>query len=350
MENFFVKIAIFSSPYDNVRLNQKFYFASNFPQSYKFRMNWILLATAAQFLNALVALIDKRIVTDDKILPRPFVYAFYTCLISGIWVIIYVISLLPFDFIDALHLPTFSHVLRPTLGVVALSFLAAYTFFTALVSMFTAFRTANASDVVPVVGATSAIVSFGLGYFFLHTPISHNFALGITLLAGGTYLVSRFHFPLKTAMVAMHAGIFFAIHYVSLKGLFMVTTFDDGFFWSRIAFMLYALSLLMVPDFLEKITEQTKSTTKQAGFLIFTNKIIAGVSTILILKATDLGDVAVVQALGGLQFVFVFILGIFFSSHIKKVKTGEKYHSETVFQKVFFITLIVIGFVVLFNG
>ncbi len=51
-------------------------------------MNWILLAVAAQFINAIVALIDKHIVSDEKKFPKPFVYAFYTCLISGVWVVV----------------------------------------------------------------------------------------------------------------------------------------------------------------------------------------------------------------------------------------------------------------------
>lgn len=311
-------------------------------------MNWILLAVVAQFLNAFVALFDKKIVSDDKILPRPFVYAFYTCLIAGIWIVVYFFSLLPFV-PNWAHIPSFDNVLRPTLEVVALSFLSAYTFFTALVSMFTALRTADASDVVPVVGATSAIASFGLGYFFLNGSISPNFVVGIVLLSIGTFLVSRFHFSFKTALVAIHAGVFFAFHYVAIKGLFMVTTFDDGFFWSRVAFMLYALSLLLVPNFFEKIQEQTKVTTRRAGYLIIVNKIIAGISTILILKATDLGDVAVVQALGGLQFVFILLLGIFFTSKVTKISTGEVIKRETLLQKTLFVGIIAWGFLVLFR-
>lgn len=312
-------------------------------------MNWILLAVGAQFLNALVALIDKRIISDDKILPRPFVYAFYTCLIAGLWIIVYFFSLLPLPF-DGLHIPSFQNVMRPTLEVVALSFLSAYTFFTALVSMFTALRTSDAADVVPVIGATSAIASFGLGYFFLHTAMSPNFGLGIILLSIGTFLVSRYSFTFKTALVAIHAGVFFALHYVAIKGLFLTTNFDDAFFWSRIAFMLFALSLLMVPSFYEKIAEQTKSSTKKAGYLILANKLIAGVSTILILKATDLGDVAVVQALGGLQFVFILLLGIFFSTQKKKtMHVGETYHYDTILQKALFVAVITIGFLVLFK-
>lgn len=309
-------------------------------------MYWIYLAVAAQFLNALTALVDKRVVSDDAILPRPFVYAFYTCIISGLWILVYAFGFFPFA--EALKIPSFDAIKRPTLEVVALAFLSAYTFFTALVSMFTALREGDASDVVPVIGATSAVASFGLSYFFLDTQLSHNFIIGIVLLAGGTFLVSRFHFHAHTAMYAIHAGIFFALHYISIKGLFVTTSFEDGFFWSRIALMLYAGSLLLIPTFYEKITEQTKITSKRAGFLILANKILAGISSIMILKATDLGDVAVVQALGGLQFIFILVIGFFFHKHVRHAVGVDRFRPELILQKVLFVTIITIGFLILF--
>jgi len=311
-------------------------------------MNWILLAVAAQFLNALVVLIDKHIVTDEKVIMRPFVYAYYTCLISGVWISVFLIGLLPFSF-GGVQLPSLANVIRPTLEVVALSFLAAYTFFTGLVSMFTALKESDASNVIPVIGATSAVASFGLGYLFLNAELSHNFMLGIVLLSIGTFLVSRFHFSYKVALIAVHAGIFFALHYVSIKGLFLVTSFDNAFFWSRAALMFYVLSLLLVPSFLEKIQKHSDTATRKTGYLILSSKVLAGVSTILILKATDLGDVAVVQALGGLQFVFILLFGIFFSMHPSKIKAGEVYRHETILQKALFVAVITIGFLVLFK-
>jgi drug/metabolite transporter (DMT)-like permease len=311
-------------------------------------MNWILLAVGAQFLNAFVALVDKHIVSDEKTLPRPFVYAFYTCLISGAWIVVYFIGFFPFAS-QTLHVPTFANVVKPTLEVVALSFLAAYTFFTALVAMFSALRDHDASDVVPVIGSVSALASFGLGYYFFNTTLSHNFALGIGLLSLGTFLVSRLRFPLSTAMIALYSGIFFALHYITLKGLFESTSFDNGFFWSRIAFVFFALTLLMIPNYFEKIKEQTKTTSKQTKYLVLGNKLLAGVSTILILKATDLGDVAVVQALGGLQFVFILLLGIFFSMRPTKLNIGETYQHDTILKKALFVTVITVGFLVLFK-
>lgn len=311
-------------------------------------MNWILLAVGAQFLNAIVAIFDKHIVSDEKTFPKPFVYAFYTCLISGIWIIVYFVGFLPI-FPSGFELPSLSNVVRPTLEVVALSFLGAYTFFTALVSMFSALKEHDTSDVVPVIGSVSALGSFGLGYFFLNQTLTPNYLLGVVLLAVGTFLVSRLRFPPKTALVAIYSGLFFALHYVSLKGLFTVTSFDNGFFWSRIAFMFFALTLLMIPTYWERVREQTKTTDSHAGFLIVSNKILAGVATILILKATDLGNVAVVQALGGLQFVFILVLGIVFSVRKSKVLSTEKYRGDVMLQKAIFVAVITIGFLVLFR-
>jgi len=312
-------------------------------------MTWIFLAVGAQLINAVVSLVDKYIVSDEKVLPRPFVYAFYTCLVSGGWIIVYAFSLLPINHIDGFSIPSIYNVARPTLEVVALSFLAAYTLFIALISMFTALRTADASDVVPVVGAVSAIGSFGLGYFFLHTQLSPNFIYGIVLLASGTFLVSRLRFPISVAMNAIHSGLFFAFYYISIKGLFTVTTFDDGFFWSRVILMLFALTLLLVPSYYTKITEVTKKAGKRAGFLILSNKILAGVSSILILKATDLGDVAVVQALGGLQFIFILLIGILIG-HKTPLSCGEGgCRKSEVVQKALFIAVISLGFVILFT-
>lgn len=310
-------------------------------------MSWILLAAGAQIINAVVAVLDKYIVTDEKILPRPFVYAFYTCLISGAWLGIFIIGLIPMS-IGGIQIPSIGNVIRPTLEVVALSFLSAYTFFIALVSMFTALKQADASDVVPVIGSVSALGSFGLGYFFLNISLSPNFIWGIALLATGTFLVSRLRFPLKVAMNAVHSGVFFALHFIAIKGLFIATTFDNGFFWSRVGFVVFALTLLLVPSYYAKISEQTKIAGSKAKVLILTTKILAGISTLLILKATDLGDVAVVQALGGLQFVFVLIIGILFAGIVPSACGEEGCRTSDVVQKALFVAIISIGFLILF--
>ncbi len=108
-------------------------------------MSWIYLAVGGQFLNAIVAVVDKYLVSDEKALPRPFVYAFYSCLVTGAWGFVFLLGYIPG--LQALGVPSLTNVTAPDLTVVAMSLLAAYTFFIALVSLYEALRMASASDV-----------------------------------------------------------------------------------------------------------------------------------------------------------------------------------------------------------
>jgi drug/metabolite transporter (DMT)-like permease len=311
-------------------------------------MTWLLLATAGQFLNAVVAILDKYIVTDKNILPRPFVYAFYTCLITGGWLIVYLFGFIPG--LQQLGTPSFLNVESPSIQVVGMSFLAAYTFFMALVSMYDALKTADASDVLPVIGAVSALSSFVMSYFFLDELLSSNFIWGVCLLMIGTLLVSQLRFTKTILLLTIHSGVFFALHYIAMKGLFMETSFDDGFFWSRIAFVLFALSLLLVPSYWAKVTEQTRSTTAKGGILVLSAKILAGIAAFMLLKATDMGEVTVVQAMDGLKFAFIILISIAFGRFIPETAGENDYTPATIVRKVSLVAIITIGFVMLFGG
>jgi len=268
-------------------------------------------------------------------------------LITASWIVVYFLGYIPG--LSELGAPSFANVQSPTIQVVGMSFLAAYTFFMALVSMYDALKSADASDVMPVIGAISALSSFGLAYLFLEAQLSSNFIWGVALLIVGTLLVSQLEFTKSIALHTIHSGLFFALHYISMKGLFQATSFDDGFFWSRIGFVLFALSLLLVPVYFEKIKEQTKSTTKKAGLLIFSTKILAGIAAFMLLKATDLGDVTVVQALDGLKYVFIIIFSLVLGKYLPHT-AGENHTSASdVIRKSLYVAIISIGFVILFS-
>ncbi|PIW96952.1 hypothetical protein COZ82_02210 [Candidatus Kaiserbacteria bacterium CG_4_8_14_3_um_filter_38_9] len=309
-------------------------------------MVWILLATAGQFINAVVVYLDKYIVTDDKALPRPFVYAFYSCLLTGGWVVIYFLVFIPS--LADIGLPNLQNISSPTIQVVSMSFLTAYTFFMALVSMFTALRKAEAVNVMPVVGTISALASFGMSYLFLQIPLTTNFIWGISVLSLGTLLVAQTLPKMETIIHVIHSGIFFALHYITMKGLFLETNFDNGFFWSRIGFVLFALSLLLVPVYYEKIREHTITLSLRTGLLMVITKILAGVSAFLILKATDLGDVAVVQALDGVKFVFILLISIFFGALLPDSVVVHVTKPREVIQRLLYVLIIVVGYFILF--
>lgn len=309
-------------------------------------MAWILLATAGQFLNALVAFLDKYIVSDDKALPRPFVYAFYSCLLTGFWVVIYIAGYIPG--LASIGVPHLENVSSPSIEVVAMAFLSAYTFFMALVSMYSALQKAEAVNVLPVIGAVSALASFAMSVLFLDTVATPNFMWGVLVLSLGTLLVAQTLPKIDTIVHVFHSGLFFALHYIAMKGLFLTTNFDDGFFWSRVGFVMFALSLLLVPAYYGKIIEQTSSTSKRAGVIIIITKVLAGVSAFMLLKATDWGDVAVVQALDGVKFVFILLIGFFFGALLPNSAVEHVTRPSEVMRRLLYVLVIVVGYFILF--
>ena len=309
-------------------------------------MSWIFLATIGQLINAVVAFLDKYIVTDEKALPRPFVYAFYSCLLTGFWVVIYFFGYIPG--LTALGIPTFDSIVKPTIQVIGMSFLAAYTFFMALVSMYDALRKAEAVNVMPVIGSISALTTFAMSHYFLNTQFSNNFMWGVVVLSLGTLLVAQTIPHRGIILNVFHSGVFFALHFISMKGLFLETNFNNGFFWSRVGFVIFAISLLMVPAYYEKVFEQTKKTTKKTGFIVIITKILAGVAAFLLLKATDFGDVAVVQALDGLKFVFILAISIVFGPILSDVVVKHEIRPQEITRRILYVAVIAVGYLILF--
>lgn len=310
-------------------------------------MSWILLATAGQFLNAIVAIFDKYIVSDEKVLPRPFVYAFYSCLVTGAWVLVYFVGFIPG--LSSIGVPSFENVQRPSLEVVAMSFLAAYTFFIALVSMYDALKRADASNAMPIIGAISALSSFVLSYLFLGAALHDGFILGVILLSIGTMLVAQTLPKVDVVLHVFHSGLFFGLHYITMKGLFLETNFDSGFFWSRVGFVVFTLSLLLVPAYYEKVKTQTANTSRKAGEIVLVAKVLAGVAAFMLLKATDMGEVSVVQALDGLRYVFILIISMVFAQWLPETATDRDTRPHTTFRRLLYVIVIVLGFVVLFS-
>jgi len=309
-------------------------------------MSWIFLTISAQLINAVVAILDKYLVTDEKAIPRPFVYALYTCLATAAWAFIYLIAFIPGA--SALGIPSLENIFFPSLTVISLALLSAVAFFIAIYTLYKALRAGGAADVMPVVGATSAVSSFLFAWLFLQASYSGHFIIGILLLVAGTLLVSRLHFSVHTFLTALGSGAFFALHYLIMKGLFMETSFDDGFFWSRLALVVVALACLVFPSTFKTVTKQTSSVSHKTGWLVIINKVLAGVAAFMILKATDWGDVAVVQALDGLKFVFILLISIPLSDFLPLAAREQNLDFKSNLRRILYVFIICIGLAVLF--
>jgi uncharacterized membrane protein len=307
---------------------------------------WMVLAILGQLLNAVVALIDKYIVTSQTVVLRPFEYTFWVSILSAGSIIVFFFSWVNIP-IEGLAVPSFQNIQSPNLFVFSLAILAGYSFFTALLSFFTALKGSDASDTVPVVGGLSAFFTLILSYFFLGTKLPQEFFLGFALLIVGTILISRFRFTWNVALSAIHAGLMYGLHYITFKALIMETNFDNAFFWSRFGIVLVALSMLLIPDYWGKIVTRTREVKKRDSFFVLGNKVLAGLASIILLKAIEFGDVALVQALGGLQYLFLLIISIVLGSKLH-ADFGENLTVRDMIHKIISIPLIALGFFLLF--
>lgn len=293
-------------------------------------MTWLYLVILAQLISAFVVMIDKYLVT--KVIRKPMVYTFYVGALSSV-----VLLLLPFG---GIHLPNQSVVL------IASAVAAAYIL--SILCLYRSLTTADASDIAPVMGAVTAISTFVFDYFILKTKLPINFFLGFPFLILGTFLMSRFRIEKKSTLFVVLAGTFFGLSAVMIKMIFIRTDFLNGFFWSRIANVIGAMALLAWPANFKAIKMdffQSKSGTK---FLIVFNKALAGIAFLLILIAIKLGDVSVVNALGGIQFIFVLLLAYIFT-HRMPHSFHEAFHRQyNVLTKTLASALIIIGLVLLF--
>jgi uncharacterized membrane protein len=215
--------------------------------------------------------------------------------------------------------------------------------------MYDALKNSDAAVVMPIIGTVSALSTFGMSYIFLDAQLTQGHIFGIVFMSLGTLLVAKTLPEWSVILHVLHSGIFFALHYITMKGLFMETSFDDGFFWSRISFVIFALSLLMVPVYWEKIKEQTKNTTRKTGSVVLMTKVLAGVAAFLLLKATDLGEVSVVQAMDGVRFVFILFITVVFAHWLPSSATDRDTRPHVFFRKLIYIVIITTGYFILFK-
>ena len=83
--------------------------------------------------------------------------------------------------------------------------------------------------------------------------------------------------------------------------------------------------------------------------IVIVTKLLAGVAAFLVLKATDMGDVAVVQALDGIKFVFILLVTIFFSTVLPDSVAVHTSKPREVMRRVLYVLVIVTGYFILFT-
>lgn len=298
-------------------------------------MTWALVALLGYFFNAVSSVFDKYLLSDR--IPTPAVYAFFVALFS-----LFGLGFAPFGF-RVLDFET-----------TVLFLFSGLLFVYGLVAFYTAMKQHEISRVSPLVGTITSLVAF-LVVFFPGAPGESNvdtwYIIALMLLILGGLLIS-FDLPLRRgehiSRYVVIAGICIGFSFVLLKNGYAHSNFVSGLVWSRIGMVLAGLSLLLVPLFRQQIFAQFHGFGRQSkraastGILFVLNKSTAGLATILISYATYLGSVSFVQAVSGMQYVFLLLMTLPLSLRYPAV-FGERLFFWDWFQKVTAVIIIGLG-------
>lgn len=299
-------------------------------------MVWIAIALAGYFFNALAALLDKYILSGP--IKAPAAYAFFVSLFS-----LFSLLFIPFGFQFFGWQTTMIFLLSGSL------------FLYGLVAFYEAVKQREVSRIAPLVGTVLSLVAFGAvfipGIFAEEAAFTIVHILALILLISGGLLIS-FDLPLRKGeripKLVFVAGIAMGVSLLLLKYGYAEANFVSGLVWSRLGMFIAGLSLLLVPPFRAEIlsrSQQLSSSSRDAvhtGIVFVFNKLFGGIATFLIAYAAFLGPISFVQALSGMQYVFLLVLALPLSMRFPQV-FDEKLFFWDWFQKACAILLIAFG-------
>ena len=301
-------------------------------------MSWLLIVIIAHFFSAGIFIIDRYLL--KKKFPNPLSYAFYTGILS-----IFTLALAPFGFS------------MPGISQIIISLATGVVWLLAVIIFYTALRKGESSRVVPTVGGLIPLFTLGLSFMFLGERLASKEIIAFCLLVGGGIILSllvtkarifsnskEIHLT-KAFIPALGAALVFAIYFVMTKSVFLHQNLISGMIWIRLGAVLGAL-LLLIPSVFRRMIFKKVETIKVKSFGLFLSaRGLGAASGFLIYWAIFLGSVTLVNALQGVQYLFLLLLAFFLFRKIPSLR--EHFDKRVLLQKIIAITIICLGLVIL---
>jgi drug/metabolite transporter (DMT)-like permease len=265
----------------------------------------------------------------SKVVRAPVAYAFYTAITGPLSLI-----LLPFGG-KLLNLPDM---------LVALT--AGACFIVGIYFSYSAIGETSVSRVVPIQAGLVPLFSFVLSYVILHEHLSFLQIAGFFFLVFGAVLISfrkeEAGWNNKALLHASLSALFFAITSVLTKYIFMHSNYITGLVWPSLGFVIPLIFILPSRKNRKLIFNAPKEAGAKNVALYYSARATGTIGGYLQKYAVSLGSVAVVNALQGMQFVFLFIFTTFLSLYYPKV-LKERINTETMVLKLTAVVFISCG-------
>ena len=190
------------------------------------------------------------------------------------------------------------------------------------------------------------MIVLALSYFFLGERLPAGWLLGFSALVLGTVLFTLGKGK-KTSVYSFLAAIFFAVSFFLTKIVYLETSLINGLSWTRVGAVLLPVALLFFPFFRKVLYQSDFNIKKRSFFLFISNKGLSAGAFLLLNYSISLGNLSLVSATQGVQYVFLFALTLIFSAYFPGV-VNESLSPRVIFQKVVGVALISSAIIVLF--
>lgn len=295
-------------------------------------MPWLIITIVSYLILAMVALGDKWFLAGPVVSPKT--YIFY---IGGLQIL--VLLLIPFvGFVIPSPFQLFLGLVSGIIFVYGL-----YWFFKGLQSF-------EPSRIVPAVGGLVPIFSF---LFILILSGGQEMPglkdlLSFSLLIAGsvalTYEKAK-RFSRESIKISVVSAILIAFSFVLTKYVYLAQPFWSGFILTKLGSFLAGLSFLVLfkKEIIAEVFNRKASTGKKTTALFFLNQSAGAGANILQnwgIALVPLAFVPFINALQGVQYVFLFIFSIILSLKFPQL-LKEEISRGVILQKV--IAILVIG-------
>lgn len=293
---------------------------------------WLIIALIGYAVSAVVSILDKFILSNEKVSPLRFV--FYST--------IFVVPLF--------FLMPWATMPSNLFGWLA-AILVGFGFAGGLWTMYLGIEKSEISHIGPLIGGVIPLFVLLFSKIFLGEIISDRQLIAIFLLAFGSILISSEYTHKKhgwhgAIVWGLAAAILFAASHVASKYLYNEIGFFGGFVWGRGFTGIFGVLLLCFPPFWKELFVHFKSKRAKHSTanltLVITNKTLGVAALILVQYAVFLGSVTVVNALAGVQYAFLLVLVGVMSRFFPR-RFHEEYSKTEIVQEIISVIIIAIG-------
>lgn len=304
-------------------------------------MTWLSVAIIAYFLLALVNILDKFLLENAVNSSRA-----YTFLVGILGMAVFAFA------------PWF--LKWPGIDLFLFNILVGVFFPLALLFFYAALKKGEASKTLLLIGGAVPVFTLIFSLILLNDSFSSRQWLALSSLLIGTIIISWlpekqnfWHRALevlkinrkktyKGLMLALFAGIFFALFFIGSKEAFNNQEFFSAFIWIRGGSFIFVLLFLLHLRSRKEIFSNIKKLNSKKGSMFIANQGLAAGGFLLQNYAISLTSVALVNALQGVQYVFIIIIGVVATLFYPKF-LSENISKPIIIQKIIAVLLIAFG-------